>query len=115
MGWRGEESGPGAAERKQGEVERSAQRCGRSLMRTVLSSYTSILDDIRLWIGPRIEHLLSTWDLTRGQPYGQPTLPAPASPSTASLGLTDCSQVDMTGVQYTSVNWDRARFPARTR
>ena len=29
-----------------------------------LSSYTkSILGDIR-WVGPRIEHLLSTWDLT---------------------------------------------------
>ena len=24
-----------------------------------------ILGDIRLWVGPRIEHLLSAWDLTR--------------------------------------------------
>jgi hypothetical protein len=26
--------------------------------------YESILGDIRLWVGPRIEHLLSTLDLT---------------------------------------------------
>jgi len=24
-----------------------------------------MLGDIRLWVGPRIEHLLSTWDLIR--------------------------------------------------
>ena len=26
--------------------------------------HSSKLGDIRLWVGPRIEHLLSTWDLT---------------------------------------------------
>ena len=26
--------------------------------------YSSILGDIRLWVGPRIEHPLSSWDLT---------------------------------------------------
>ena len=34
---------------------------------------SSILGDTRLWVGPRIEHLLSTWDLARvfHQPYTQ--------------------------------------------
>ena len=34
-------------------------------MTNVFFVYSSILGDIRLWVGPRIEHLLSTWDLTR--------------------------------------------------
>ena len=29
--------------------------------------YSSILGDIRLWVGPKIEHLLSTWNLTRAR------------------------------------------------
>ena len=34
------------------------------------SSYNkSILGDIRLWVGPRSKHLLSTWDLTANQPW----------------------------------------------
>jgi len=32
--------------------------------RVVIFVYSSVLGDIRLWVGPRIEHLLSTWDLT---------------------------------------------------
>ena len=31
-----------------------------------------MLGDIRLWVGPRLEHLLSTWDLSKS--YGQPSL-----------------------------------------
>ena len=31
------------------------------------SLYTSLLGDIRIWVGPSSKHLLSSWDLTRCQ------------------------------------------------
>ena len=70
-----------------GSLPRSAERGGGQ---TIFVS-SSILGDIRLWVGPRVEHLLSTWDLTRvhlsppsHKPWGQATM----SLSPAELGVS---------------------------
>ena len=37
---------------------------GEVIFLLLIFVYQSILGDKRLWVGPRIEHLLSSWDLT---------------------------------------------------
>jgi len=49
--------------------------------------YKSIIGDIRLWVGPSIEHHLSTWDLT------EPTSLHPhVSPHTQDVGFSGYRQ-----------------------
>ena len=37
-----------------------------SNLESIIFVYKSVLGDIRLWVGPRIEHLLSSWELAFG-------------------------------------------------
>ena len=59
--------------------------------------YSSILGDIRLWVGPRIEHLLSSWDLTTGL---HPTLSLSAWYKSYRL-LRNVRSVDQNAAPYT--------------